>query len=409
MKIAVIGGGAAGMMAAITAREYGAEVTIYEHMPRLGKKILLTGSGKCNISNEDTDLIHYHSTDENLTLVKNVFSHVSPQNMLDKLNELGLIYKSKRGYIYPYSEQASSVLDVLRFAVRDKDINVFTETDIKELVVKEGLKPAIRISDNSTYSFDKIIIATGSCAYKKTGSDGSGYELSRKIGHKIIKPISALTYLECEENFFASVAGIRTAAKVTLEGKSETGELQLTKTGISGINVFNLSYLAAKSLDKGKKVSAVIDFWPDIESDDLNSLLISRCRNNKSKTLEELFTGIFHKNLGLLIIKESGICRKHNDLIYELSKEEIGKISHKIKNFEVTVKGCGGFDNSQVICGGIDTLQINEQLESKLNTGVFFAGEIIDVNGDCGGYNLTFAFASGMYAAMCAVGKNDKN
>lgn len=409
MKIAIIGGGAAGMMAAITASESGADVTIYEHMARVGKKILVTGSGKCNIANEDTDLVHYHSSDDNLSLVKNVFSHVSPASMLAGFTELGLVTKNKRGYIYPFSEQASSVLDILRFAIRDRNIRVIVEakvTSVDSLVIG-GF--TVNTTDGSDETFDRIIIAAGSCANKKTGSDGSGYEIAKAFGHSIVKPLPALTYLECKENYYSSVAGIRTSAKVTICGQSEEGQLQFTKTGISGINVFNLSYLAAKSLDNGEDVSAFIDFMPDMETENFRDLMYKRVRDYKERPLEELFIGILNKNLGHLIIKESGIFAKFSDLCSELTVEDIKRIVQKTKNFEVKVKACGGFDNSQVICGGVDTTEVNDKLESLKTPGVYFAGEILDVNGDCGGYNLTFAFCSGIYAGLCAANEHDKN
>lgn len=409
MKIAVIGAGAAGMIAAVTAKSKGAEVTIYEHMPRIGKKLLLTGSGKCNISNDDMDLSHYHSEDESLHLVKNVFAHVSKEDVIKTFENLGLITKNKRGYIYPFSEQASSVLDVLRFSLRDSLVEVITDVDISSIDINDNGQFLIMSSLSASDCYDKIIIATGSCAYRQTGSDGSGYNFAKRFGHSIVKPLPALTPLICEGDFFASVAGIRTYAKVTICDISETGELQLTKTGISGINVFNLSYLAAKALDKGENVFADIDFLPDINSDDLKELMKRRIRENPSRTIEELFIGILHKNLGIVLIKKSDVYHKLNDRVSNLSEKEILSVCDTVKCFKIPVYKCSGFDNSQVVCGGVNCLEINDNLESKKTPGVYFAGEVLDVNGDCGGYNLTFAFASGIYAALCASKQDDKN
>lgn len=409
MNIGIIGGGAAGMMAAITASQGGADVTIIEHMPRIGKKILLTGSGKCNISNDDMDLCHFHSSNDNNNLVNSVFSAVSPESMLEQLVEMGLMMKNKNGYLYPYSDQASSVLDVLRFCLRDRNIEVFIETEVKRIVPKNGGFVLERTSDFPNLFFDKIIICTGSAAYRNTGSDGSGYKLCKNLGHNIIKPLSALTYLNCKETFFSSIAGIRTIARVEVCGKSETGELQITKTGISGIPVFNLSYLASKALDAGEKVYASVDFMPGESVEDFEQIMNNRIKAFSSRPLEELFIGIFHKNLGNCIIKESGIRHKLTDLCSSLSEEEIRSICLKVKKFVVSVEECGSFDNSQVLCGGVDTLEVSDTLESKIHNGLYFAGEVLDINGDCGGYNLTWAFCSGIAAARFALVENDKN
>lgn len=391
------------MAAAITASDNGGNVTIFEHMPRMGKKLLMTGSGKCNISNEDMDLSHFHSADTDLKLVKSVFSNVSPAKMIDFFAGIGLLTKSRNGYIYPYCEQASAVLDVLRFAVRERNITVCTECNISEIKVrKDGFVFDIENSRNA--SFDRVIIATGSCAYKSTGSDGSGFKLCTSLGHHIIKPLPALTFLTSDDKFIVSLAGIRTRAKVTVCGKSEIGELQLTRNGISGIPVFNLSYLASKALDEGKKVKAEIDFLPESSEESLKNDLTERCMKLSERPVEELLIGILHKNLGNTILKECGLKNKMTQKSSSISAKEISDIADKIKHFPVCVKSTGGFDNAQVCCGGVDTKEVSENLESLIAPNLFFAGEILDVNGDCGGYNLSWAFCSGILAANEAMG-----
>ena len=265
MNIAVIGGGFSGMIAAITAADAGATVTIFEHMKRVGKKILLTGSGKCNISNSDMDIRHFHSG--NIDRVKSVLRDASSVDTLAYLEELGLYCRQKNGYIYPFCEQASAVLDVLRFALRDRGIEVYTDTDIKLIEKSPEAKSGSSVhsilvkTDSMSFEFDRVIICCGSCANRNTGSDGSGYSIASALGHKIIKPLPALTSLDGEEDFFPSIAGIRTMATVSLfadpdNGSSrllgkEYGQLQFTKTGISGICVFNISRFAVKELDEG--------------------------------------------------------------------------------------------------------------------------------------------------------------
>ena len=403
MKIGIIGGGASGMLAAIAAAKVGAKVTIIEHMPRIGKKLLLTGSGKCNISNEDMDISHFHGND--LTLLKEVFKECPVDKTLSFLEELGLYLKNRNGYLYPYSEQASAVLDVLRFALRDLGVEIIPQIEISEIAKQKNF---VVYTNEGQFNFDKLILCCGSKSYASTGSDGSGYTLAKKFGHNIIKPLSALTFLNCKENFYSSIAGIRTKANVSVIADNkmladETGELQITKTGISGIPVFNISFLVAKSLDSGHRLKAIIDFLPDVSVNEIDQMLETRIKSFPNRTLEELFTGILHKNLGNLIIKRCDVklSMKFNEIAK--NKELLAKIIEMTKSFDTVIESTGGFDNSQVLSGGVDTTQVKSNLESKLVDGLYFAGEILDINGDCGGYNLTWAFTSGIVAGRNCV------
>lgn len=403
MKIGIIGGGASGMLAAIAAAKVGAKVTIIEHMPRIGKKLLLTGSGKCNISNEDMDISHFHGND--LTLLKEVFKECPVDKTLSFLEELGLYLKNRNGYLYPYSEQASAVLDVLRFALRDLGVEIIPQIEISEIAKQKNF---VVYTNEGQFNFDKLILCCGSKSYASTGSDGSGYTLAKKFGHNIIKPLSALTFLNCKENFYSSIAGIRTKANVSVIADNkmladETGELQITKTGISGIPVFNISFLVAKSLDSGHRLKAIIDFLPDVSVNEMGKMLETRIKSFPNRTLEELFTGILHKNLGNLIIKRCDVklSMKFNEIAK--NKELLAKIIEMTKSFDTVIESTGGFDNSQVLSGGVDTTQVKSNLESKLVDGLYFAGEILDINGDCGGYNLTWAFTSGIVAGRNCV------
>ena len=405
MKTAIIGGGASGMIAAIVSAGYGDEVTVFEHMQRMGKKLLLTGSGKCNISNTDTDLRHYHGGD--MSVITSVLSACTPEMTRSFFEKLGLFMKDRNGYLYPYSEQASAVLDVLRFSIRDMGIDVSTETDVKSIRKEPSGEFTINTSQGR-FIFDKIIMCTGSCAARNTGSDGSGYKLAASLGHTVIKPLPALTSLTCEEGFFPSIAGIRTKANVSIYASSvnsgdmemlgsETGELQLTKAGISGIPVFNLSYLAIRAMDNGQKVKGVIDLLPDVNKEDMNDFIRKRTGDNPERCAEELLIGILAKPLGICICKRCGIDLKEKCSL--LTDKEIGRIASMIKEFDAEVNGYGAFENSQVVQGGVSLKEVKENLESRLVPGVYFAGELLDVNGDCGGYNLQWAASSATVAA----------
>ena len=409
MNTAIIGGGASGMIAAIVSAQNNDEVTIFEHMPRMGKKLLLTGSGKCNISNTDMDISHFHGSDE--ALIASVLEKCPPQITQAFFERLGLMFKERKGGLYPYCEQSSAVLDVLRFAIRDMGIDVLVDTDVRavsEVVMESGSGRFAVVTDQGRYTFDKVIICAGSAACRNTGSDGSGYELAKSFGHTIVKPLPALTHLDCEEGFFPSIAGIRTRAKISVYSRtpgkserellgSETGELQLTKSGISGIPVFDLSYLAVRSLFEGKSVKATIDLLPEISEDDISGFIADRAARNPDRLADELLIGVLAKPLGICICRRCQIGSKTLCMeLNEMHRDELGKM---IKKFEVTVTGSGGFDVSQVLQGGVSLSEVSPNLESRLVPGVFFAGEILDVNGDCGGYNLQWAASSAMVAA----------
>lgn len=416
MNIAIIGGGASGMIAAITAADMGAEVTIFEHMPRMGRKLLLTGSGKCNISNTDMDMSHFHGT--NVDVVHRIMERCTSKDTLVFLEKLGLYVKERKGYLYPYSEQASAVVDILRFAIRDRGIDLHTETDIRRIEKQKHSNDRtledkfIVTTANGRLSFDRVILCCGSSANRNTGSDGSGYEIAKSFGHTVIKPLPALTFLTCEEDFYLSVAGIRTKATISLYERdkneprkllgSEEGELQLTKTGISGVCVFNLSHLAVKSLDRHCRVMAQIDLLPDIPASDIADFMKNRIDNIGDRTLEELFIGLLAKPLGILILKRCTLDLKRQ--CSDLDETAINSICKTVKCFETFIKGSGDMESSQVAQGGVSLSEVKDTLESRLVSGLFFAGEILDVNGDCGGYNLQWAASSGMVAGREAAG-----
>lgn len=421
MEIGIIGGGAAGMMSAIIAARCGHNVTIIEHNSRIGKKILATGNGRCNYTNVDMSLRHFHGGDK--SLADSVLKTFDNKKTVEFFNELGVYPKEKNGCIYPYSEQASAVLDCLMNELKFRKVNVITECHPNDVIkipkseIKKNLKDnegkSIILSNNAvfrlitnrgTFYFDKLILATGSKAQKSTGSDGSGYLLAESFGHKIRKPLPALCALRCQEDFFKSIAGVRCngTVKLLIDGevkKEETGEIQLTDYGISGIPVFQVSYLAARALNSGKAVKAIIDFMPEANDiPDIYDLITERIRNNPKKSMDELLIGLFNKNLCILFNKISGISGKA--VCGDVRGNEINKLCKVIKSFSVTVKGTNSFDNAQVCSGGVVCDELKRTLESKLVSDLYFAGEIIDINGDCGGYNLQFAWSSG-YVAGC--------
>ena len=438
--IIIVGGGASGMMAAITAAQLNknAKVILIEHGDRLGKKLLVTGNGKCNLTNRNMDISCYRS--DNLEFVQEALSLFDEKDTEAFFEKLGLLLKEKNGYMYPYSEQAATVSDVLRSELARCNVDVWLSTKINRIVAKDN-HFEIHCEDNKRFTGDRLILATGSKASPKTGSDGSGYELSKMLGHKVIKPLPALVQLVCEGNFWKGIAGVRCDANVVIKADDrfvceERGELQLTEYGISGIPVFQVSRFAVRALDKGQKVNAYIDFLPALSHEKIFEFIMSQIEISKRtlngnagvnridskidnntkkhgellktasdvlvKTAEECLNGLLNKKLTVFIFKEAKI--PQGKTLAALSDKEIKLIIKTIKNFETKVTASKSFDMAQVCSGGVDTSQVDSKTMQSLKTkGLYFVGELLDVDGICGGYNLQWAWTSGYLAGRDAA------
>ena len=401
-RIGIIGGGAAGMMAAITAARCGADVTILERNERLGKKLLATGNGKCNFTNSAMDKACYDGEDTDKAW--DVISRFGVEETVSFFQSLGMLSKEKNGYFYPACEQASVVLDALRFEIAELGIKVFYEKKISGLK-KDGEEITV-ICGNESWSFNKVIVTSGGKAAPKTGSDGSGFKMARQLGHNVIPSYPALVQLRCEEDFCKSIAGIRCDAQITLNANgskvaTERGELQLTDYGISGIPVFQLSGIAAKALAKKCSLKAEIDFLPDKSHKEWMAFGQERIKIMENRTVEEFCNGLLNKKLMLLFMKLSGL--KADKRISQVSKEKLENLLSLCKHFVLHVYESNGYDQAQVSGGGVDLKELSEHMESLKVKGVYFAGEVTDVYGRCGGYNLQWAWSSGYVAALHAA------
>lgn len=402
--VAVIGGGASGMMAAVTAASEGARVILLEHKDRIGKKILSTGNGRCNFTNIHQEPICYHSEDPMFPW--EVVEKFNAQAVISFFLQLGVYSKNRNGYIYPNSDQASAVLDAFRMELDRLKVEIRTGVECRE--IRPGKKGFTVLTDQGPVRADRVILCAGSKAAPTTGSDGSGYDLAKMLGHRILPVLPALTALKCEEKFFKSIAGVRANGSVSIWSGGEciakdTGEIQLTDYGISGIPVFQVSRYASKLLYEKKETDAVLDFMPDFTKEQTNAFLRARAKTRPDKSAEMFLIGLFHKKLCDLWIRLSEIPRQRK--AGELTEDEIARLTSLIKEFRVRVRETNPYDKAQVCCGGVDTREVDpETLESVYVPGVYFAGEILDVDGMCGGYNLTFAWASGYVAGKAASG-----
>lgn len=418
--VGIVGGGAAGMMAAVTAAGLGAKVVLFEKNDRLGKKILSTGNGKCNLGNEKLDAGEYYT--ESPDFLRKCLERFGTRNTVDFFQGIGLMIKSKNGGLYPVCEQASAVLDVLRHAVRAAGVEVAAGCGV-EKIEKDRKTGRFRIRGNGDiFTFDRIILACGGKAAPKTGSDGSGYILAGQLGHSLVPVVPALVQLRCGEEYFRSVSGVRADAELSVlrGGKCaarERGELQLTDYGISGIPVFQLSRVVNRMLAErpagagtgaaggssapGKSVEIAIDLLPDYSREDFEAL-INRRKHLRQRSVEEFFTGMLHKKLMMLFIKLAGL--KPAESIDTADEEKVMRVYRLCRDWRVHVTGNNGYDNAQVCAGGVPLWEVTEELESRKTPGAYFAGELLDVDGRCGGYNLQWAWCSGYLAGRGAAG-----
>ena len=407
-KIIVIGGGASGLVSAIFAKNTNNEVIILEKNNIAGKKILITGNGKCNYFNEDFTINHYRST--NIKILSNITNNENKNKVLELFNNIGILPKIKNGYYYPNSNQAITIRESLVKECLLKGIEIKYNTIVENIEYNNN-KFKITTTNN-TYTCDKLIISTGSKSAPNTGSDGFSYQMLPKFNHTIIKPLPALTPLNCEGNFFKDISGVRTDAGITMMENNniiskETGELQITNTGISGICVFQLSGRIIRSIENNNKVEVSINFLPELNLNNTKEVVnFLNNRNNivKNRTISELLDGLLNYKLVNLFLKLSKINRDTN--WNNLTKEEKEKLSKYLYSFKLKIQNSYSFDKSQVTSGGIPLTEINiNTMESLKQKNLYLTGELLDVDGDCGGYNLAFAWLSGIIAGSNAKGE----
>ena len=407
--VLVIGGGAAGLTAAVAAAENGAKTAILEHKDRVGKKILSTGNGKCNYTNELQGITYYRGEDPAFVLP--VMKQFGFSETVSFFKKLGIFPKNKNGYYYPASEQAASVVDVFRMELDYQKVTVFTECGIQKFT---GQKHGFLVHTNcGIITAQAVIFATGLLAAPKTGSDGSAIPFIKALGHRFSEIVPALVALQCKETFFKQLAGVRVGGNVTLfidgrKAASEDGELQLADYGISGIPVFQVSRYASKALKQKKEVQAQLDFCPNLTDAALKEEFSRRFfKNAHKKTAGGAMTGFLNKKLAEVLLKLSEI-----DLsapASAVSEKQLSGLIENCKRLTVHVTGTKSFEQAQVCAGGILTRDIdNRTMESKLVPNVYFAGEVVDIDGTCGGYNLQWAWSSG-YVAGAHAARRVKN
>jgi len=398
-KVIIVGGGASGIVASLFAKRENNDVIILERNTTCLKKLLLTGNGRCNFMNENYSIKNYHS--QNIDIVDKIISSNNIDMVLNFFQEIGLIYKIKNTCYYPYSNQAKMIQKLLideaiRYGVQIRCNSLVTD------IIKKNDTFLVTCNDD-VLKCQKLVIATGSFAYPKTGSDGMGYDFLKKFHHTIVDVVPALVPLLSKKNY-KDWDGVRCDVELKLfeddiYQKSEFGEVQLTSYGLSGICTFNLSHDVSRGLHDGKKEVIKINFVPFIKTL-ITPWMHNYCLKFPTRTLEEILEGFLNYKIIPIILK----CAKlSKDLYYkDLSNVEKLRLCKALSSFPVEIESTKSFDMSQVCNGGVLLDEIDcYTMESLKEKNLFITGELLDMNGDCGGYNLTTCWISGILAGKC--------
>ena len=405
-KILVIGGGASGIIAAITAKDLGADVAILEGSDRICKKLLTTGNGRCNITNSCSTLNRYNSS--NPDFVVPALSAFDYKDTIDFFNSLGLpLITLEEGKMYPMSLQASSVVDILRFALDDKDIPLYTNSKVNKIKPsKNGFK--VFTSSDDCFEAEKLILCCGGKSAPGTGSDGSGFSIAKTLGHSITPLLPALVQLKLDYKSLKAISGVKFngIAKILVDNKvirEEFGEILFTDYGISGPPILQLSRIAAQAISNKSEAIIDVNLLYNMSSEELDNFLEARFAIFNFRSIHDSFIGVLNKKLIPVLLKQAEIDNLHKPC-YDLTWKEKKNLKQLLQSWKFKIYDTNGFNNAQVTSGGIDTSYVNANtLESTIIPNLYFAGEILDVDADCGGFNLQWAWSSGNTAAINSI------
>lgn len=395
-RVAIIGAGASGLVCAIEAARKAHQVTVFEKNSKVGRKILATGNGRCNISNENITLSRYHG--EAPHAAKEALRRFDTSTCKAYFRALGLeMREGEEGRLYPMSHQASSVVDMLLHEARSLGVHFCLECEVTE-IKKNGAAFVVQTKEQKQ-TFDVCVIATGSVAMPTLGSSGSGYGFAKALGHNVIEPYPSLVQFICDEPHLKEASGVKVDAGVELyidnqKRQSVQGDLLFTAYGLSGSTILDVSRMASKAFVEGERVHVVLDLLPTLSREALTSLLQKRMSIAKEKSLSLWLEGIIPKKLAHFIIQNTKL--GHIKEASMLGAKEIKKIVFALKALRVDICATKGFESAEVCAGGVDVRELDaKNLMSQKMKNLYFCGEVLDIDGDCGGFNLHFAWASG--------------
>ncbi len=394
------------MMAAITARRLGAQVTILERNARVGKKLLATGNGRCNYTNINIGISCYHGA--NPGFARYALTHFTVEDALAFFKKLGIKPKvEEEGKVFPMSEQASSVLDVMRYELEESGVNTVCEALVKSIEPsKEGF--LVEIDNGQVYKADRVILAAGGKAMPASGSDGRGYDLAQQLGHRTTDIFPALVQIMLEGPNFKRIEGVKIngTAEIIHNNRSvaiDRGDILFANYGVSGPPILQLSRKAAELLRDMQEVYLKINMLDSMSKEELLGLLTRRLQNAGAKTIEFSLVGLINKRLIPVVLMEAGI-EKLKRRAVDMKAREIDELTRILTDWRFKIRGTKGWNSAQVTAGGVDISEIDpDTMESRLIPGLYFCGEMIDIDGKCGGYNLQWAWSSGFVAGQSAA------
>lgn len=404
MKVIIIGGGAAGMMAAYQAAKCGNDVSLYEKNEKLGKKIFITGKGRCNVTNacEIEELLDHVVT--NKEFLYSGFYSFTNDAMMELLEELGCPLKVERGNrVFPVSDHSSDVIAALQRGLRKENVDIYFNTTVKKILIEDGIVTGVRLASGDTVKADKVVVATGGMSYQATGSIGDGYDFARKAGHKVTKLTPALVPFEIKEDYCKQLMGLslrNVAVIMTADGKKiyeDFGEMLFTHFGISGPVVLSASSYIGRY--QGKELKFIIDLKPALNKEQLDHRVLKDFNKTLNKDFVNSLDHLLPKKLIPVMIELSGI--PEHKKVNEITKKERERFVSLLKHLELTITGVRGFKEAIITQGGVNVKEIDPgTMESKKIKGLYFAGEVLDLDAVTGGFNLQIAWSTGYLAGM---------
>lgn len=418
MRVIVIGGGAAGMLAAISAAENGAEVILLEKNEKLGKKIYITGKGRCNITNDCDAENFFANVVCNSKFLYSAYYSFDNNMIIDLLSRAGLEMKTERGNrVFPVSDHSSDVIRTLSRILKENKVDIRLNTSVKDIIVENGVATGVILDDGKKIASDSVILATGGLSYSSTGSTGDGHKLVKKYGHTVMECKPALVPFETEDKWCYELQGLALKnVSVALysyeensnDGKNKKqkaiyegfGEMLFTHFGVSGPLIISASSYYSKKI-YGKRAKLIIDLKPALSDEQLDKRLLKDFEENNNKAFKNSLNGLLPSRLIGVIISKSGIDPEKP--VHSISREERQRLLDSLKRLEITIKGTREFNEAIITQGGINVKEVNPStMESKIVKNLYFAGELLDLDALTGGYNLQIAWSTGHLAGQCA-------
>ena len=410
-KVIIVGGGAAGMLAGIIAARNGCQVVLYEKNEKLGKKIFITGKGRCNVTNNCNPEELLQAVKSNNKFLYSAFYSFNSQDMMALLEESGVPLKTERGNrVFPVSDHSSDIIRGLERLLHRYDVHIRLRKEVQEILVEDGRAAGIRLKDGYEDRAQAVVVATGGLSYPTTGSTGDGYRFARETGHTVTDCMPSLVPLTVSEDYIGEMAGLSLRnVELTIRNEKKIlyqdfGEMMFTHKGITGPLVLSASSSIGKQLKKQGTLEGYIDLKPALSSEQLDERILREFENAKNKQFKNVIGVLFPSSLTPVIIRLGGI--PEDKVIHEISREERLNFVSIIKAFPFTIDGLGGYSEAVITKGGISVKEINPgTMESKKIPQLYFAGEVLDLDAVTGGYNLQIAWSTGYLAGM-AVSEN---